>query len=184
MILIKLITLLIARAINKSLTALGDVISALSSRGNYFLKIFTIKPKLALGEKDKFVPYRNNKLTMLMKDCLGGTAKTLMFVNVSPADYNLEESYISLSYATRVKLITNETVKNIETKEFAKMKEHLKSVIEERDAFKQILVQNGIPLTRSQLGSLQSTPNKFEGDESEFDEGPLYQIPITDSFKF
>lgn len=48
-----------ARAINKSLTALGDVISALSSQ--------------ALGEKDKFVPYRNNKLTMLMKDCLGGT---------------------------------------------------------------------------------------------------------------
>jgi len=48
-----------ARAINKSLSALGDVISALSSQ--------------ALGEKDKFVPYRNNKLTMLMKDCLGGT---------------------------------------------------------------------------------------------------------------
>ncbi len=121
---------------------------------------------------------------MLMKDCLGGTAKTLMFVNVSPADYNLEETQTSLYYATRVKLIVNETVKNIETKEFTRMKEHLKNITEERDTFKQILVQNGIPLTRSQLGSLQNTPSKFEGDESKFDEGPLYQIPINDSFKF
>jgi len=159
-----------AKAINKSLSALGDVISALSSQ--------------VLGDRDRFVPYRNNKLTMLMKDCLGGTAKTLMFVNVSPADTNFEETQTSLNYATRVKLIVNETVKNIETKEFSKMKEHLKNVTEERDGFRQILVQNGIPLTRSQLGSLSNTPSKFDGDESKFEEGPVYQIPINDSFKF
>jgi len=159
-----------AKAINKSLSALGDVISALSSQ--------------VLGDKDRFVPYRNNKLTMLMKDCLGGTAKTLMFVNVSPADDNFEETQTSLNYATRVKLIVNETVKNIETKEFSKMKEHLKNVTEERDAFRHILVQNGIPLARSQLGSLSNTPSKFDGDESKFEEGPVYQIPINESFKF
>mmetsp|Transcript_8417 Transcript_8417/g.1146 ORF Transcript_8417/g.1146 Transcript_8417/m.1146 type:complete len:144 (+) Transcript_8417:2068-2499(+) len=88
------------RAINKSLTALGDVISALSS-----------------GESH--IPYRNNKLTMLMSDSLGGTAKTLMFVNISPADYNREETLMSLNYASRVKLITNEPFKNIETKEMS-----------------------------------------------------------------
>ncbi|WAR00396.1 KN14I-like protein [Mya arenaria] len=65
-----------AMSINKSLSALGDVISALSS-------------------DQQFIPYRNNKLTMLMQDSLGGNAKTLMFVNISPADYNMEETIIS-----------------------------------------------------------------------------------------
>lgn len=60
---------------------------------------------------------------MLMSDSLGGTAKTLMFVNVSPADYNREESLMSLNYASRVKLITNEPFKNIETKEMSAMKQ-------------------------------------------------------------
>ena len=77
-----------AQNINLSLTALGNVISALSS-----------------GQKH--VPYRDNKLTMLMSDSLGGNAKTLMFVNISPANYNTEETISSLNYASRVKLIKN-----------------------------------------------------------------------------
>ena len=70
-----------AQSINKSLSALGDVISALSSGGQH-------------------IPYRNHKLTMLMSDSLGGNAKTLMFVNVSPAESNLDESYNSLMYVS------------------------------------------------------------------------------------
>lgn len=66
-----------AQAINKSLSALGDVISS-----------------LAQGEPH--IPYRNHKLTMLMSDSLGGNAKTLMFVNVSPAESSLEETQNSL----------------------------------------------------------------------------------------
>ncbi|XWS42262.1 hypothetical protein CRYUN_Cryun17cG0152800 [Craigia yunnanensis] len=69
-----------AQSINKSLSALGDVISALSSGSQH-------------------IPYRNHKLTMLMSDSLGGNAKTLMFVNVSPAESNLDETYNSLTYA-------------------------------------------------------------------------------------
>lgn len=68
-------------SINKSLSALGDVISALSS-------------------EQSFIPYRNSKLTMLMQDSLGGNAKTLMFVNVSPADYNMDETVTSLTWVT------------------------------------------------------------------------------------
>lgn len=64
-----------AQAINKSLSALGDVISALAS-------------------EQPHIPYRNHKLTMLMSDSLGGTAKTLMFVNVSPTDTNLDETQV------------------------------------------------------------------------------------------
>lgn len=46
-----------------------------------------------------------------MQDSLGGNAKTLMFVNISPADYNQEETSTALTYATRVKQITNEANK-------------------------------------------------------------------------
>lgn len=78
--------------INKSLTALGDVIESLT-------------------KKQKSVPYRNHKLTQLMQDSLGGSAKTLMFVNCSPASSNLDETLMSLKYATRAKKITNATKK-------------------------------------------------------------------------
>jgi hypothetical protein len=68
-----------AQSINKSLSALGDVISSLSSGGQH-------------------TPYRNHKLTMLMSDSLGGNAKTLMFVNVSPIESSLDETHNSLTY--------------------------------------------------------------------------------------
>ncbi|KAJ8512707.1 hypothetical protein OPV22_003141 [Ensete ventricosum] len=92
-----------AQSINKSLSALADVIGALCSDGQH-------------------IPYRNHKLTMLMSDSLGGNAKTLMFVNVSPAESNLEETYNSLMYASRVRSIINEPSKNVSSKEIARLK--------------------------------------------------------------
>ena len=92
-----------ANSINKSLSALGDVISALST-------------------EQQHIPYRNNLLTELMQDSLGGNAKTLMFVNVSPADYNRDETVTSLTYAARVKLITNDAQKSSDSKEVARLK--------------------------------------------------------------
>jgi len=53
---------------------------------------------------------------------LGGNAKTLMFVNLSPADYNVDESLSSLLYASRVKLITNQANKNQDSEEVARLK--------------------------------------------------------------
>jgi hypothetical protein len=98
-----------ANSINLSLSALGNVISALS-------------------EGSKFIPYRNHLLTKLMKDSLGGTAKTLMFVNCSPSVYNESETKNSLEYATRVKKIKNIVNKNVETKNVSKYREALNNL--------------------------------------------------------
>ncbi|KAF7134580.1 hypothetical protein RHSIM_Rhsim08G0024500 [Rhododendron simsii] len=95
-----------AQSINKSLSALGDVISALFS-GN------------------QHIPYRNHKLTMLMSDSLGGNAKTLMFVNISPAESNLDESNNSLTYASRVRAVVNDPKKNVSSKEVLRLKKLL-----------------------------------------------------------
>lgn len=78
--------------INKSLTALGDVIEGLTKNA-------------------KMVPYRNHKLTELMKDALGGSAKTLMFVNCSPAASNSDETTNALKWAARAKKITKDIKK-------------------------------------------------------------------------
>jgi len=65
----------------------------------------------ALTKGAKIIPYRNHKLTMVMQDALGGSAKTLMFVNCSPAQSNCDETLMSLKYATRAKTITNKAEK-------------------------------------------------------------------------
>jgi hypothetical protein len=79
----------------------------------------------ALTSGAKHVPYRNHPLTMLMSDSLGGNAKTLMVVNVSPADYNVDETQSSLVYATRVKKVSNRSTKNIETAQIKMLKKQL-----------------------------------------------------------
>uniref|UniRef100_A0A1A8S9V0 Kinesin-like protein unc-104 n=1 Tax=Nothobranchius rachovii TaxID=451742 RepID=A0A1A8S9V0_9TELE len=85
--------------INKSLTTLGLVISALAEQG-------TAK------NKTKFVPYRDSVLTWLLKDCLGGNSRTAMVATVSPAADNYEETLSTLRYADRAKSIVNHAIVN------------------------------------------------------------------------
>ena len=88
-----------ANAINKSLSSLGQVINALVDRG--------------LG-KMRHVPYRDSKLTFLLRDSLGGNSRTFLVATVSPCDEQFGESLSTLKFSQRAKMITNTAVVNEE----------------------------------------------------------------------
>lgn len=75
-----------------------------------------------------------------MKDSLGGTAKTLMFVNCSPSVFNESEMRNSLDYASRVKKIKNTVAKNTETKETLKLKKCIADFETQMDQMKELLM--------------------------------------------
>eukprot|EP01029_Cantina_marsupialis_P004566 TRINITY_DN1463_c1_g3_i1.p1 TRINITY_DN1463_c1_g3~~TRINITY_DN1463_c1_g3_i1.p1 ORF type:complete len:1366 (+),score=478.60 TRINITY_DN1463_c1_g3_i1:113-4210(+) len=104
--------------INLSLTALGNVISAL------------------VDGKGKHIPYRDSKLTRLLEDSLGGNTKTVMMAALSPADYNYDETLSTLRYANRAKNIKNKPSVNEDPKDAL-----LRKYKEEIEQLKQMLAQ-------------------------------------------
>lgn len=85
--------------INQGLLVLGNVISALGDPAK---------------QGKAFVPYRDSKLTRLLKGSLGGNHKTLMIACVSPSSSNMEETLNCLRYANRAKNIQNHAVVNVD----------------------------------------------------------------------
>uniref|UniRef100_A0A8C1RC21 Kinesin-like protein n=1 Tax=Cyprinus carpio TaxID=7962 RepID=A0A8C1RC21_CYPCA len=82
--------------INRSLLALGNCINALSEKNG-----------------NKYVNYRDSKLTRLLKDSLGGNSRTVMIAHISPASLAFEDSRNTLTYADRAKSIRTRVKRNL-----------------------------------------------------------------------
>ena len=97
-------------SINKGLLALGNVISALATdqQGQQSAAVTASSD----AESASHVPYRDSKLTRILRDALGGNSKTVMIACVSPFDLDCDESVNTLRYAQRARSITNVITKD------------------------------------------------------------------------
>lgn len=84
--------------INKSLFTLGNCLNILSEKSN----------------TGKFIPYRDSKLTRILKDSLGGNILTVMLACISPCSNNYDETLSTLNYAFKAKKINKKVMKNIQ----------------------------------------------------------------------
>ncbi|XP_055242631.2 kinesin-like protein KIF17 isoform X10 [Gorilla gorilla gorilla] len=131
-----------ATKINLSLSALGNVISAL------------------VDGRCKHIPYRDSKLTRLLQDSLGGNTKTLMVACLSPADNNYDETLSTLRYANRAKNIRNKPRINEDPKDAL-----LREYQEEIKKLKAILTQQMSPGSLSALLSRHVPPDPVQVEE-------------------
>lgn len=113
-----------AGMINKSLSALGNVINSLVD--------------IAEG-KSRHVHYRDSKLTFLLKDSLGGNSKTFIVANISPSALSFGETLSTLKFAQRAKMIRNKAVVNEDTAGSVHLlKEEIKRLKEELSTAQEI----------------------------------------------
>ena len=104
--------------INKSLLTLRQVITALTEQKN--------------GEQG-YIPYRDSKLTCLLRQSLGGNSFTLMLACLNPCDAQIEENFSTLNYASKASFISNKPIKNDDPKlrQIEDLKRQVKILTEE-----------------------------------------------------
>ncbi|XP_030918387.1 kinesin-like protein KIF1B isoform X3 [Geospiza fortis] len=135
--------------INKSLTTLGKVISALAEVDNC-----TSKSKKK--KKTDFIPYRDSVLTWLLRENLGGNSRTAMVAALSPADINYDETLSTLRYADRAKQIKCNAVINEDPN--AKLVRELK---EEVTRLKDLLRAQGLGDIIDNLKDFQNNKHRY-----------------------
>lgn len=135
-----------AKNINRSLSALGNVINALTDK------------------KYTHVPYRDSKLTRVLQESLGGNAKTSLIITCSPSNFNEQETLSTLRFGQRAKKIKNVVKVNHE-----RSAEELKLLLEKRDhalaetrsrlaMFEQLLRSHDVPIPDSLISMVGAVP--------------------------
>lgn len=109
--------------INKSLLALGSCINALCD-----------------NRRNSHIPYRNSKLTRLLKFSLGGNCRTVMIVCVSPSSQHFDETQNTLRYANRAKNIQTKSVRNVYNVD-RHVKDYLKKIDEQMNRINELTAQ-------------------------------------------
>jgi kinesin family protein 18/19 len=135
--------------INRSLLALGNCINALGEKGN----------------KGNFVPYRDSKLTRLLKDSLGGNCRTVMIACISSAESSFEETLNTLKYANRAKNIKTHVQRNVlnvnyHISEYVQLIDNLRGEIQVLKNQISVGEKERAPTSRLDLRSRQQSPTR------------------------
>ncbi|KAJ0257299.1 Kinesin-like protein KIN-14O [Hirschfeldia incana] len=145
-----------AQHINKSLSALGDVIFSLASKSSH-------------------VPYRNSKLTQLLQSSLGGRAKTLMFVQLNPDVVSYSESMSTLKFAERVSGVELGAAKS------SKDGRDVRDLMEQLGSLKDTIARKDDEIERLHLLKDINYPQRLQRHSDEFNSEESHLSIVEDS---
>ena len=158
--------------INRSLLALGNCINALHEN--------------TMKNKENYIPYRDSKLTRLLKDSLGGNCRTVMIANIAGSHSNFEETHNTLKYANRAKNIKTNVSKNTQNVDYqvSQYQEIISRLQNEVTELRSLVRQEGGTASPSRMPALtqNQSPSTKSADYNNDPHFVKYKREIDDHF--